>query len=132
MLNDNYMAGGFDTGLTGAALQKFNTQFPTGMGSSTGAPTPPNGNMFGGFNADSLKLLLGGLQTIGNLYGAFQANKLARETFNFQKDFANTNLANQIKSYNTALSDRANTRAFTEGRSAESAQSYIDENKLTR
>lgn len=93
------------------------------------------GNVSGpklGLNFDTGKLALAGLQTIGNLWAAFQANKLAKQQFQFNKEFANANMANQIKSYNTALADRSRSRAFTEGQSQEAAQAYIDANKLTR
>ena len=75
-------------------------------------------------------LAIDGLNTMGNLWGAFQAQKLAKRAFRFERDFANTNLANSIKSYNTSLSDRAQSRFAFEGRSPEEAQAYIDQNKL--
>ena len=85
-----------------------------------------------GWNLNTAQLALGGLQTIGNLWQAWEANKLAKEQFKFQKDFANENLANQIQSYNTTLEDRTRARSFTEGGSAEDAQAYIDKNKLRK
>lgn len=83
-----------------------------------------------GFNMDTAQMLLGGLQTIGNLWQAWEANKLAKEQFQFQKEFSTTNLANQIKSYNTTLEDRGRSRAFTESQSAEEAAAYISNNRL--
>lgn len=83
-----------------------------------------------GMNIPTFQL---GLQGIGmglNFWNAFQAQKLAKEQFNFQKEFANKNLANQIKSYNTSLEDRGRARAAMEGQSAEEAQTYIDNNRL--
>lgn len=85
-----------------------------------------------GWNVGTAQLALGGLQTIGNLWQAWEANKLAKETFKFQKDFANTNLTNQIQSYNTALEDRSFARAHTEGRSTADAQAYIDQHSLRK
>ncbi|ALA45525.1 hypothetical protein ADP65_00056 [Achromobacter phage phiAxp-3] len=85
-----------------------------------------------GMNIPTLQLGLGMLSSLGGLYGASQANKLARDSFNFTKDVTNTNLNNQIKSYNTALEDRSRSRAIQEGRSQESAQEYIDRNRLSR
>lgn len=73
---------------------------------------------------------IGGLQTLGNLYMAFQANKLAKKQFRFQRDFANANLANSIKSYNTALEDRIRSRSFTEGRPDGYADTVINKNRL--
>lgn len=90
----------------------------------TGAGTPL------GFNLGTLNLALQGIGTIGSLWQAFEANKLAKEQFNTSKAFANANLANQIQSYNTALEDRSRSRAFVEGQSPEQAQAYIDKNRL--
>lgn len=87
-------------------------------------------NMKDLFTKDGMGLVLGGLQTIGGLWGAWKANQLAEKQFKFASDFANKNLANQTASYNTALEDRGRARAFTEGQSAEVAQAYIDENRL--
>jgi hypothetical protein len=83
-----------------------------------------------GMNLGTGQLILGGVQALGNLWAAFQAQKLAKEQFNFQKGVTNTNLANQIQSYNTSLADRINARAFTEGRSEVYAEQYIDKNKM--
>lgn len=84
-----------------------------------------------GMNLDTAKLALSGLGTIGNLWAAFQAQKLAKKQFDFTKRITETNLANQIKSYNTTLEDRGRSRAFAESQSASDAQSYIDKNRLT-
>ena len=81
-------------------------------------------------NIPTAKLGLTGLSTLGNLWGSFQSNKLARDSFNFQKGMAEKNYANQIKSYNTALTDRATTRGFVQGDSTEMTQQYINDNKL--
>lgn len=83
-----------------------------------------------GFNMDTLQLGLGGLSAIGNFWNAYQANSLAKKQFAFSKQMAETNLANQIKSYNTALEDRGRARAAAEAQSPEEAQAYIDKNRL--
>lgn len=84
-----------------------------------------------GMNLDTAKLALSGLGTIGKLWAAFQAQKLAKKQFDFTKRITETNLANQVQSYNTTLEDRGRSRAFAEGQSAADAQSYIDKNRLT-
>jgi hypothetical protein len=84
-----------------------------------------------GFNAPTAQLAMSGLQTIGSLWNAFQANKLAKRAFNFQRDFANTNLRNQTQTYNTALEDRVGNRAFVQGMSPEQANAYLAKNRLT-
>ena len=83
-----------------------------------------------GMNIPTFQLGLTGLGTMGNLWGTYQSNKLARDSFNFQKGMAEKNYANQIKSYNTALTDRATTRGFVQGDSTETTQQYINDNKL--
>lgn len=83
-----------------------------------------------GFNAPTAQMAMAGLQTIGSLWSAWQANKLAKKTFNFQRDFANTNLRNQTQTYNTALEDRIGSRAFVQGMSADQANAYLAKNRL--
>ena len=85
-----------------------------------------------GLNIPTFQLGLGGLNALGNIYGALQANKLAKNQFSFAKDGTNTNLNNQIKSYNTALEDRARSRAVAENRDQSTADAYIAANRLTR
>lgn len=113
-------------GTTGLGLQ-----LPQSLGG--GMPQVP-GAQAGqfGFNMPTAQLGLGMLQGFGNLYGAFQANKLARDQFNFQKGMANTNMDNAIKTFNTTLEDRSRNRAFTEGRDPAEAAAYYEKNKLTR
>ena len=83
-----------------------------------------------GYNIPTLQLGMQGLGTLGNLWGSFQSQKLARDSFDFQKGMAEKNYANQIKSYNTALTDRATSRGFVQGDSADTTQQYINNNKL--
>lgn len=85
-----------------------------------------------GMNMGTASMGLQGLATIGGIWNAYQSQKLAKEQFAFTKAMANTNLNNQIKSYNTALSDRSRTRGAMEGQSAAQVQSYIDTNQMTR
>lgn len=103
------------------------------QGVSTGGNTNPNffgNNTNFGWNANTLNFGLQGLNTIGNIWGAWQANKLAKDQLNFTKDFANRNLANQTQAYNTALEDRGRSRAVVEGQTSAEAQAYIDRNRL--
>lgn len=86
----------------------------------------PDGN-FSWANAGSLTKALGGL---GQVWAAFQANKLAKDSLNFQKESYQTNLANQIASYNMALEDRAYARAAQNNAPQNTAQSYISQHKL--
>jgi hypothetical protein len=112
-----------------------------GFGSNGGAVTGAGG-LFGGVNDSSkigtwgkggkIDLGLQGLQTIGGLIGAFGSLSLANKQFNLQKDVLNTNLKNQIQSYNTALEDKARSRAAVEGQTPEQQAAYIAANKATR
>lgn len=75
---------------------------------------------------------LGGLSAISGILNSTKANQLAKDQFKFTKDVTNTNLNNQIKSYNTALGDRANARAFTQNQDQSVADAYYDKNRLNR
>ena len=125
---------------TGAYLQGATSgyQAPQGItGPGVGQQVAPqvggiNNNLSTplGMNLGTGQLVLGGIGTIGNLWSAWQAQKLAKEQFNYQKDITDTNLANQIQSYNTALSDRINSRGFVQGDSQSTIDQYIEENSL--
>ena len=90
------------------------------------------GNFDLDWNAPTLKMGFSGIGTLGNLWGAWQSNRLARDQLNFTKDVTNTNLNNQIQSYNTALEDRARARGAMEGQTTAETQAYIDKNRLNR
>ena len=115
----------------------------TTQGSSSFGSTPGAAGVTGiqvpelGFNIPTFQLALGGLQTIGNLWNAFQMSKLAKDQFAYTKDVTETNLANQIQSYNTTLEDRIRSRAaFENGHNGGMRRSevggYLEEHKLTR
>lgn len=87
-----------------------------------------NGNQYG---------LLSGLGQISNILGGFagiyqgmQAAKTARQALAFQKEAYERNYANQTKSYNTALGDRARTRGVMESQSQQQVDDYIRDNQL--
>jgi len=86
----------------------------------------------GGLNFDNISSVLSGVGAIGSLWGGIQANKIAKDSLNFQKESYATNLNNQISSYNTALEDRATSRANFVGTAAahDNAQAYITKHKL--
>lgn len=127
--------GGGDDGTSGA-----NMTVPTALNTSKNW-TPPNykggpaGSGAGtglGMNVGTGQLALSGLGSLAGLWQAGQQNKMAKEQFSFQKNMANTNLNNQMKSYNTALEDRMTTRGAMEGRDAAYTASEIDRRKLAR
>lgn len=122
-----------------AYLNTLSVSAPTASGASgsTGvsgvaAGTDGVGGSGFGWNMDTARLALGGLQTLGSLFMANRSYGLAKDQFNFQKDLANTNLTNQIQSYNTSLADRAAARAHMEGRDQAYVDDYVANNRLTR
>lgn len=81
-----------------------------------------------------LQRLSAGMSMAGNLaniWSGIQQNNLARDNFNFQKGVMNTNLANQIASYNTALEDRVAGRYSDRERTANQTEinDYLDRSR---
>lgn len=114
----------------------YNPGAAIGMNAGAGVTSPTSflsgsANQLG-MNVPTFQLGLGALGSLAGIYSGFQANKLAKDQLNFTKSVTNTNLNNQIKSYNTALEDRARSRATAENRDQSSADAYIAANKLTR
>lgn len=108
-----------------------------GMSGMTTDSTPMSSMFSGagsqlGMNIPTFQLGLGALGSLANIYGGFQANKLAKDQLNFTKDITNTNLNNSIKSYNTQLEDRARSRAAAENRDQSTADAYVEKNKISR
>lgn len=81
---------------------------------------------------DKAQVALGGLGTLAKVWSAFQANKIAKDSLDFQKRAFETNLSNQRASYNTALEDRANSRASYAGtpEARATADEYINNNRI--
>jgi hypothetical protein len=104
-------------------------------GYNTGASTGPAGATSGmgteiGVNTGTGQLALGGLQTLGNLWNAYQSSSLANKAFNFNRDLANTNLSNQTQAYNTNLSGQADARFAQENKSPAQALDFFNAHKL--
>lgn len=93
-----------------------------------GAAAPTGPGFFSQYGP--AQFALGAIQTLGSLWNSFQQNKLAKESFKFQKEAYATNLANQEQNYNTALEDRINARYVTEGKSQAEADAYIKDHSL--
>lgn len=107
-------------------------QAPSSFG-SVGSYGNPTSNMGGfGFNIPTAQLALGGFNSLGNIWGALQAQKLARDNFNFTRDVTNTNLTNSIQAYNTALTDKITSRAKTQGMSDTDRDAAIAANRMVR
>lgn len=95
-------------------------------------PTPTEASTGFGANIGTAQLGLQGLNSLSGIWSGMKANKLGEQSFKLNKQMANTNLNNQLKSYNTALEDKGRARAQFEGQDAATAQAYIDKNRLTR
>ena len=85
-----------------------------------------------GFNMNTGNQIMGGLNSLGQMYGAWQGLKLAKDQWKTQKSVLKTNMMNQIQSYNNSLKDRLDTRAHMEGRDQASADSQYEERKARR
>ena len=97
------------------------------------------GNSDGNMQGMGMNYLGAGIQGLGAIGGLMQnrkAVKLAKDQFKFAKEFANTNLNNQIKTYNTALEDKINARATAMYRDPVErkayADSFVEKHKLSR
>ena len=100
-----------------------------GLPGGVGSGGAGSGGIFG-LNLDTAKLGLRGLATIGNLWAATQANKLAKKQFDMAKKVGQANLTNSIQSYNTMLEDRLSSRGKVEGTSADDVAAAIAANRL--
>ena len=116
---------------TPAMAYQPDTSLAGSLGGSNSTPLTGLSDQLG-MNIPTFQLGLGALGSLAGIYSGFQANKLAKDQLNFTKSVTNTNLNNQIKSYNTALEDRARSRATAENRDQSTADAYIAANKLTR
>lgn len=126
---------GLTLGSTGVGLQVPNTGFWAPGNNSVMGKSGVGGDGTGiGWNTETLGLGVKGLAAIGGLYNAFQSNKLAKEQFAFTKEVTNTNLNNQIKTFNTTLEDRARARARLDGREDTEGytQDYVKKNRISR
>jgi hypothetical protein len=85
-----------------------------------------------GMNLGTANLAFNGLSSLAGIWGAFKQLSLAKKDFNMRKEASDTNINNQIRSYNTALEDRSRSRAVMERQTPEQSQAYIDENKARR
>ena len=119
---------------TGAYFQQPQTMTaPSSLAPTPGgfqAPTMGTAGTPLGMNLGTANLVLGGIGTLGNLWAAFNAQKLAKEQFQYQKGITDTNLVNQIQSYNTALVDRIKARASVTGAGESEVNQYIADNSL--
>lgn len=102
------------------------------LNAQTNALNQQTANSSFGFNLGTMNSVMGGLNSLGQLWGARQGMKLAKDQWKTQKSVLNTNMMNQIQSYNNSLKDRLDTRAHMEGRDQASADAQYNERKARR
>ena len=74
---------------------------------------------------------LSGLGSIASMLTGFKSLSLANKDYKLKKQSQETNLDNQVQSYNTSLSDRIKGRASQNGNiSAQQQQDYVNNNSL--
>ena len=96
--------------------------------------TAPSWNSFAGIFGDKntsgwAPTAVQGLGSLAQWQSGKKAAALARDQFNFAKQMAQTNLANQAQLLNTAMEDRQNARRSASG-SYQDTASYMSENKV--
>lgn len=120
LLADEYQipSGYFDSPEFSDSISKYGN-----LGELNSMPTTPEtpidwAKMMGGVGMG-----LQGLSSLGNMYVGMKGLGLAKDQFDFNKQMANTNLANSVKSYNTELAHKAGMRMTD-------PSAYIASNKL--
>lgn len=133
----NYAAGltrnlntGFDFGDTSNLSGTTYGNVGTGLTNNFEVPSTTS-NSFG-MNIPTLQLGLQGLNTLAGLYTGMKSLGLAQDQFDFSKQMAQTNLANQTTAYNTGLEDRLRTRAQFNGKSPDSWQADFERLKAVK
>lgn len=127
-IRSNWGRQNLGSGLMDPKTLGFTSQSGAGGGGS-------NPGFFGdntdfGWNANTLSFGMKGLEGLGNLWGAWQSNKLAKDQLNFTKNFARANLANQTQAYNTSIEDRARSRGAVEGQTSAEQAAWVNRNRL--
>lgn len=115
--------------VSGGGWNQFQqTQQPNASGFNFQAQPTNNPGFFG--KGGAAQMGIGAIGTLGQLWGAFQQNKIAKKSLALQERTFETNLSNQTKTYNTELEDRIATRYAAEGRDQSEVDSYVEKNRL--
>lgn len=135
----------FDFGSAGSNAQVSALLNKIGLGDGGGAQVPGvnvggalgEAGIGGVAEQSGLAKTLGGIGSgvsilgdLASIYLDFQANKLAKKELSSQIGFANANLENSVKSYNTRLADIRRARGHTQGDSASTTEAGITANSL--
>lgn len=143
MLNPSTTYGNYATGLSsnfGPQTLSFGdtsnlsgtTYGNVGTGLTNNFEVPSTTSNGFGMNIPTLQLGLQGLNTLAGLYTGMKSLGLAQDQFDFSKQMAQTNLANQTTAYNTGLEDRLRTRAQFNGKSPDSWQADFERLKAVK
>lgn len=117
-------------------LNKYNTNYNSMFGSEDFNQFSGIGRESGidsfGWNMPTYKLGLQGVMGLGSLWAAFKGLNQAKREFEFNKRITEKNLANNTKSYNTALEDRIKARQSASGNMTDSdVKRYMELNQLS-
>lgn len=137
MMAPSFDAGSLNFGIDNSALTGADPTAVGGGAPGMGAVGPSIGGASHGFlgnmsTEQKVGLGIGGLKTLGSLWMGLKQLSLAKKQFQFQRDFANTNLANSMKTYNTALAGRARAQGYMEGNSQADVANYVQQNSLSK
>jgi hypothetical protein len=77
-----------------------------------------------------LNSAISGINTLGQLYGAYQAQKLGNKQFAFQKALTERNLANSSLDYNTRLENKMAQKAALDGVTPEAQEAYLNSHRV--
>ena len=83
-----------------------------------------------GMNTQTLGAGIAAFSSLANAWNAYEANKMAKQKFSFEKDSWQKNYDNSLKSYNSALSDRAEGMAGWNGWDKTKTDEYIKSRSL--
>jgi hypothetical protein len=121
----------YTTPMSGSTTGMSNnlTYQPATVGMQGGMAGNGQGN-FLGMGPNAFGNILGTVQVLGSLWNSFQQHRIAKEQLALSRRAFETNLANNTKTYNTALEDRIRSRYHTEGRPEGQAEQYLDANRL--
>lgn len=87
-------------------------------------------NQDGTFNWGAVGSAAQAIGGLGQLYLGFQANKQAKEQFQYMKSVTERNMSNQIKDFNKAVEDQARTRGVQNNADPSVAKEYVKKHSL--
>lgn len=118
------------------AVNSVGMPMAAGMVEGAGTGQPPSMlDRAGGWfknNAGTMGTVVQGIGTLAQAYLGYQQLKQAKAAFGLQKEMANANLNNSIKSYNNSLEDRIRGRTAAYAGKENDVASYLSAHSLSR